>query len=214
MRSIFSIWRDNGRLDYGIARPSGLAPAGKIGMAVVVLAVAAIGVRGVYSAMTANDELDTMAQAVPAPVIDAGRAVADPPATKPRPQTVGSAPIGFVPIGGANPITTPDTFTTPASPAVADSRTAPQAAAEAAPPEQAPAKPDAKPHVAKKKFAHRAPAVQVYELPDGRQVTVRRSVRTAYGYAEDRGFQSWDSFGAAPRQGRRSRFFQWGTFGF
>jgi hypothetical protein len=221
MRSIFSIWRDNGRLDYGIARPSGLAPAGKIGMAVVLLAVGAIGVRGVYAVMTANDRLDTLAQAVPTaqpvlaaepatPVIEARRA--SPSTWKARPQTVGSAPISFVPLGGANPVAPPDPSPTPASHVVADSRPAPQPAADAAPPEQA--KPDAKSadaksHFAKKKLktAHHAPAAQVYQLPDGRQVAVRGSVRTAYGYAQNSGFQSWDSFGSA-RQGRRSQFFR------
>jgi hypothetical protein len=217
MRSIFSIWRDNGRLDYGIARPSGLAPAGKIGMAVVVLAVGAIGVRGVYAVMTANDRLDGLAQAAAPPVIEAGRALSGLSTSRPRPQTVGSAPIGFVPLGGANPVIAPDTFPTPASHAVADARSARQPAEDAAPPEPAAAKPDAKRH-AKKKLAHRAPAVQVYELPDGRQVAVRRSVRTAYGYAGDRGFQSgfqsWGNFAGVSRQGRRSQYARSEPFGF
>jgi hypothetical protein len=223
MRSIFSIWRDNGRFDYGIARPSGLTPVGKIGMAVVLLAVGAIGVRGVYAVMTANDRLDALAAAVPTtqavpeaatPVIEVARAVRSPSTWKARPQTVGSAPISFVPLGGANPVTPPDPSPTPASHVVADARPSPQQSADASPeqakPEQAKS-PEGKIHVARRKVAHRAPAAQVYQLPDGRQVTVRGSVRTAYGYAQDRGFQSWGSFGS-PRQERRSQFFRSGSW--
>jgi hypothetical protein len=211
MRSIFSIWRDNGRMDYGIAPPSGLAPAGKFGMAVVALVVAGIGVRSLYSDMAANAELDSLAHAVPAAVVDAGRAMAG--VSRPQSLTVGSAPIGFVPLGAANRFTTPDKFVTPVSAVVADARMAP-AAADAAPPEQAPAKLDQKSKVAKKKSAHRAPAVQVYTLPDGRQVAVRRAVRNAYGYVDGGAFQAWDSFGSAPRQGRRAQSARPGPFGF
>jgi hypothetical protein len=211
MRSIFSIWRDNGRVDYGISPPSGLAPAGKLGLAAVALLVAGIGVRGVYSGIVADDGLDRLAHAVPAAAIDAGRAIAGISESRPRPQpqTIGAAPIGFA----ADRMMTPDRSATPVSPAVADARTV-MAAADAAPLERPPAKPEEKSKGAKKKSVHRAPAVQVYELPDGRQVAVRRAVGTAYGYAENRGFQPWDSFGSVARQGRRAQFAQPGPFGF
>jgi hypothetical protein len=211
MRSIFSIWRDNGRMDYGIAPPGGLAPAGKLGLAAVALLVVGIGVRAVYSGIGADDGLDSLAHAVPAAAIDAGRAIAGISESKPRPrpQTIGATPIGFA----ADRMMRPDRSATPASPAVADARTV-MAAADVAPPEQAPAKPEEKSKVAKKKSARRAPAVQAYTLPDGRQVAVRGAVGSAYGYVENRGFQPWDSFGGVPRQGRRAQFAQPGPFGF
>jgi hypothetical protein len=161
--------------------------------------------------MAADDGLDSLAHAVPAAAIDAGRAIAGISESKPRPQpqTIGAAPIGFV----AERITTRDRSTTPASPAVAGARTA-MAAAEATAPEQAPAKPEEKSKGAKKKSAHRAPAVQVYTLPDGRQVEVRSAVRNAYGYVNGGAFQPWDSFGSAPRQGRRAQSARPAPFGF
>ena len=201
-------------MDYGIAPPAGLAPVGKFGLAAVALVVAGIGVRGVYSGLAADDGLDSLAHAVPAAAIEAGRAIAGISESKPRPQpqtqTIGAAPIGFA----ARRITTPDRSPTPASPVlVADARTL-MAAAEATAPEQAPAKPEEKSKGAKKKSAHRAPAVQVYTLPDGRQVAVRSAMRSAYGYVDRGAFQPWDSFGSVPRQGRRAQSARPGPFGF
>jgi hypothetical protein len=212
MRSIFSIWRDNGRMDYGIAPSGELAPAGKVGLAAVALLVVGIAVRGLYSGMAADDGLNSLTHAVPAAAIDAGRTIAGISESKsrPQPQTIGAAPIGFA----TTRFATPDRPPAPASPAVADARTV-MAAADAVPPELAPAKVEEKPKVAKKKkSAHHAPATQVYTLPDGRQVAVQGAVRNAYGYVENRGFQPWDSFGGAPRQGRRAKLAQPGPFGF
>jgi len=211
MRSIFSIWRDNGRMDYGIAPPAGLSPVGKFGLAAVVLVVAGIGVRSVYSGMAADDGLDSLAHAVPAAAIDAGRAIAGISESKPRPQpqTIGAAPIGFA----ADRITRPDRSPTPALPAMADARTVMEAA-DTSRSEQVPAKAEEKSKGTKKKSAHRAPAVQVYTLPDGRQVAVRSAVRNAYGYVNTGAFQPWDSFGNVPRQGRRAQSARPAPFGF
>jgi hypothetical protein len=214
MGSRFSIWHDNGRLDYGVARPR-LSAAGRLGVAVVTLAVAGISVRSVYPEMIANDELGRLALAVPAAAIDAGRAATGSSVGSPL---IGAAPIGFAPVGVADRVAIPDQFARPALVAFADARTA-TPAADAALPESAAAKPEEqKPEersqVAKKKSAHRAPAVQVYELPDGRHVTMRRAVRNAYGYAGDRGFRPWDGFASAPRSGRRAQISRPAPFGF
>src|SRR5712691_4950236 len=61
MRSIFAIWSDNGRVDYGvdhgIARPRRLTFAARLGVAVVALAAAGMGARNVYSEMVANSKV-------------------------------------------------------------------------------------------------------------------------------------------------------------
>jgi hypothetical protein len=71
-------------------------------------------------------------------------------------------------------------------------------------------KPDQTPRVAKKK-ARSATAVQVYELPDGRHVTVRRATRNAYGYAAGSGFEPWDN-SFASRANRRVHVARPGLF--
>ena len=54
MRSIFAIWSDGGRIDYGTVRPSRLAGARRFGVAMVAVAVAGVGVWNAYSAVVAK----------------------------------------------------------------------------------------------------------------------------------------------------------------
>ena len=55
MRSIFAIWSDNGRAEYGIMRPR-LTSAGRLGIAITAFAVAGMGIGSIYSEMVANSE--------------------------------------------------------------------------------------------------------------------------------------------------------------
>ena len=61
---------------------------------------------------------------------------------------------------------------------------------------------DQKPRAAKKKLARSAPAVQVYQLPDGRQVVVRRLTRNDTRHADGADFDPRDNFMNEPRSGR------------
>jgi len=53
MRSPFTIWSDDGRVDYGVERPK-FPRAKRFGVAVVAFAVAGLGVWNAYSAIVAN----------------------------------------------------------------------------------------------------------------------------------------------------------------
>jgi hypothetical protein len=207
MRSIFAIWLDDGRVDYGITRPR-LTGAGRLVVAALGLAVASVGVRSVYSQMVANADVGSfadlarIADAAPAPAIDVIGAVAV--------STIGTVAIkppvvpqtdGFAPIGVTARITVPDSFTAAESrPIVGVSAQASAATPEMTPIDRPATDPDQgklgeKSRVTKKKRA-RAPAVQ--EWPDGRQV---------------RGpFDPWSGFASAPRQGRRVQMARPGPF--
>jgi hypothetical protein len=202
MRPIFAICLDDGRADYGITRPR-LTFAGRFGIGIIVLAVGGMGVRNVYSQMVANSDSDSMANAVPASVIDEKHATTGSSTAKPQlqPQTIGLAPIGTtVPPAMAKPPlfagSAPNSSITPGEHV--------QVAAEATPIDRIVAKLDEKPRVAKKKPVS---AVQVYELPDGRQVTVRRPTKP-----DTAGFDPW-GFRGAPWSERRVRMARPGPFG-
>jgi len=193
MRSIFAIWSDNGRVDYGIARPR-LTGGMKLGIAIAafaaVIMVAGKGIRNAYLEIVAYYDSDWSANQDPAdsnrdivtapPAINAGhRQARVTAATRPRAQlqTIGLAPIGApdrsaiaepAPVAGAT-----------ANPVIAATDRAPAAA----PPdngatklEENKNKPEEKSRVAKKKRAHRSSVAQVYQLPDGRQVVMRGRV--------------------------------------
>ena len=195
MRSIFAIWSDNGRVDYGIARPR-LTGGMKFGIAIAafaaVIMVAGKGIRNAYLEIVAyydsdwrdsanQDPADSNRDIVTAPpAINAGhRQARVTAATRPRAQlqTIGLAPIGTpdrsvmaepAPVAGAT-----------ANPVIA----ATDRALAAAPPdngatklEENKNKPEEKSQVAKKKRAHRTSVAQVYQLPDGRQVVMRGRV--------------------------------------
>jgi hypothetical protein len=198
MRPKFGIWLDTGRAEYGFARPR-LTVAKRCGIAVVAVAVVGVAVRSVYSPMGANSQLDSLAATVASPATGTDRVTASAPAVKPRtpPQTIGLAPIGTT---DRSAMAEPQAAAEPA-PAPAEHA---QAAAEAAPVDLTPAKVDEskleKPR-AKKKVARSAPAVQVYEMPDGRQVVVRRPTRNDSRYADGAGSDPWGF--RVPRAGQR-----------
>jgi hypothetical protein len=180
----------------------------RLGVGVVALAMAGLGIRSLYSEISANSALDNLASAVLTPANDAGLAAATPPAKTPQSRT-----IGFAPIGATDRVTLPDRFeaaaaSPPAGPAAnpaarhLDQAQAAPAAEEAAI-DRTPAKLEGKPHVAKKKPPRSV--ASVYELPDGRQVTVRHPVRNAYGYAEGAGFDPWNNGARSTRRDRWER---------
>jgi hypothetical protein len=199
MRPKFGMWLDAGRADYGIGQPR-LARAKRWGIMVVALTVGVIAVRNAYWQMGANSELDSLAAAARTTAIDTGRAVAVAPAAKPRspPQTIGLAPIGAT---DRSAIVEPPPVAGPAAPAPGV-----QAAADVAGIDVTPAKVDEnkleKPRVAKKKAARSAPSMQIYEMPDGRQVWMRRPSRTDSRQAGGAGFDPW-GFHEVPRSGQR-----------
>jgi hypothetical protein len=199
MRSIFAIWSDNGRVDYGsIARPR-LTRAIRLGIATAAFAVAAVvagpSIRNVYSEMVANyssDQSDSanhdlanqdlaatnrdIVNAASAPALKAGRRSARLlTGTKPRAQL---RTIGLAPIGAANRSTT--TGPVPNAGSAANPVIAPVDHAQAAEPSgrgvaklEENKKLDEKSRVAKRKPTRSNPAAQVYVLPDGRPVLVR-----------------------------------------
>jgi hypothetical protein len=243
MRSIFAIWSDNGRVDYG-AGPR-LTGAARLGIAVTAFAivgiVASMTIRIVYSQMVANynsdrpdsvsqdstsrdspsrDLADTnrdIANATAAPAITPGRRPARSlAATKPRAQlrTIGLAPIGA-----------PDRSTTAepgpvAGPAAHPAITPVDRAQAAVPSDRGVAKleenkkPDEKSRVAKKKQTRRNSVVQVYELPDGRQVVVRGRAGNDTRSADGADFDPWgNNVATAPRFGRGIHVARPGLFG-
>lgn len=125
--------------------------------------------------MVAGAESDSVANTVLAPVIDGGSATTGSsvmqPQVQPPLQTGGPALIDTT-----NPFTTvkPQLFTG-SSPNPSTTPGEHATAAQATPVDRAGTKLDEKPRVANKKPAS---TVQVYELPDGRQVTVRRPIKT------------------------------------
>jgi hypothetical protein len=241
MRSIFAIWSDNGRVDYGIARPR-LTRAMWLGIAIttfpIVAMVAGVLIRNAYSEMVANynsDRRDSASQdsvsrdatsrdlagtnrdnVTAAPAINPGRRPARSlAATKARAQL---RTIGLAPIGAPNRSTTAELepVGSPAHAAIA-----PVDRAQAAVPsdrgvaklEEDKNKLDEKSRVAKKK-TRRAAVVQVYEMPDGRQVVVhsrtRSDIRQAYGAA----FDPWgNNSTSVPRFGRGIRVARPALFG-
>ena len=76
MRPKFGIWLDTGRAEYRFS-PRRLTRAKRWGVAILALAVGAIGVRSVYSQLGESSELDSLAATTSAaPAIDTGRAPA------------------------------------------------------------------------------------------------------------------------------------------
>jgi hypothetical protein len=215
MRSIFAIWSDNGRLDYGIA-PSRLGGAVRRGIAIVALAVTGMGIWNIYSETFVNyisslrdsanqDWADTnrdVVNAAAASATSVGRPPARSPAAKRRvqPSAIGLALLG-APDRSAIAEPAAGSAANPAiAPADRPSQAAPPsdrgvAKLEENKPEEL--KPDKKSRVAKKRRTHSAPAVQVYQLPDGRQVVVR-------GQANGVNLDLWgNSFANVTRSGRR-----------
>jgi hypothetical protein len=210
MRSIFAIWSDNGRVDYGIARPR-LTGGMKLGIAIAAFAamimVAGKGIRNAYleivasyNSDSANDLADSNRDIVTAPpAINAGHRQAR--AARPRAQL---QTIGLAPIGAPDRSATPE----PAPVATANPVIAPTDRAQAAAPpdngatklEENKNKPEEKTRVVKKKRAHRTSVAQVYQLPDGRQVVMRGRV----GGAD---FGSWGNYYGRPIHMARPWFF-------
>jgi hypothetical protein len=165
MRSIFAIWSNTSREDYGLRRPR-LAPTGRL--CVTLLAVAGIGVGNVYSEFHASSKSDSVVDRV-ASIVRAGRTSV--PTTEPltKSQTVGLAPIGVA-----------DRFTIPDRPTTAESWPVASLAADSPTPRDAQAAPPTgegtpivrSPKVDKKSLgtertpARNNPAFQVYDLPD------------------------------------------------
>ena len=71
MRSIFAIWSNTGREDYGLRRPR-LAPTGRLCVTLLAIAVAGIGVGNVYSEFDASSKSDSVVDRV-ASIFGAGR---------------------------------------------------------------------------------------------------------------------------------------------
>src|SRR5450631_674573 len=162
MRQMFAIWMNSGRVDYGIARPR-LTFAGRFGIVVIATAVGGMGVCNVYSQMVANVESDSLPNTVPALVFEGDHAITGYSNTKPPPQTIGGAEYDPSAVVNPQPVVgfLPNSSITKHA----------QAVAEATPIDRVPTKLDERPQIAKKRPAS---AAQVYQLTDGRQVTVRR----------------------------------------
>lgn len=227
MRSIFAIWSDNGRIDYGVA-PRRLPYVRQLAIATVVFLIAGVGLRTVYSEIVANSKAHNGPSVPDAANTDSSKRdsayltgsagensrAADtgmaPMSAPPRARSVItkrrmlSKTVGLVPIGarGESVITEPRPFAgSAAGPAVASRDQSAGAAAEPMDggfPKLAENKLREKPHVAKKRSVRSASTFQVYELPDGRQVVMRRPGRNDAA-ASDPGN---NSFTNGPRFGR------------
>ena len=192
MRSIFAIWSDNGRVDYGITRPR-LTGTMKLGIAIAtfaaVIMVGGKGIRNVFSDIVASYNSDSTNQdlaesnrdVVTAPrAITAGQRQARSAKPRAQLQTIGLAPIG-APDRSAIAEAAPFAGSA-ANPVIASADQAQVAGPGdrgAAKLEENKNKPEEKSRVAKKKRTPRASVAQVYQLPDGRQVVVRGRVGTA-----------------------------------
>jgi hypothetical protein len=249
MRSIFAIWSDSGRVDYGIAPPR-LTGAMRRGIAVTAFAivgvVATMAIRNVYSQMVGNynsDRRDSVSQdsasrdstsrdspshdladtnrdianATAAPAITPGRRPARSlAATKPRAQL---RTIGFAPIGAPDRSMTAEPG--PVAGSAAHPAITPVDRAQAAVPSdrgvaklEENKKLDEKSRVAKKKQTHRNSVVQIYELPDGREVVVRSRTRNDTRSADGAHFDPWgNNVTTAPRFGRGIHVARPGLFG-
>jgi hypothetical protein len=225
MRSMFAIWSDNGRIDYGVAprRPPHMR---RLAVAAVVFAIAGMGLRTVYSEIVAKvhdspgvsdlagsdsskrdpasrdlaSEIRRVADAAPAPVNDSGRPRAFTTKRRMLSKTIGRIPIGSL---GQSTIAEPQPFASPAgSPAVASAgQSAIPAAgpADGGPPKLAENKLREKPRAAKRRSVRSAPVFQVYESPDGRPVVMRRQGRNDAAASDP-----WNNnFTNGPRFGRR-----------
>lgn len=239
MRSIFAIWSDNGRIDYGTVRPSRLAGARRFGVAMVAVAVAGVGVWNAYSAVvakpTVGDNSDvrddvrdsanrnsTNRDSANRDPADANRDVADvanAASGRPTPRSVAMKrraqlrTIGLAPIGAPNRSTIAEPGSVAGS--VANAAIAPVDRAQAAgPSDRSVAKLEEKSRVAKKKQTRRTSVVQVYELPDGRQVVVRSRAGNDTRQADGADFDpSGNNFTTVPRFGRGIHVARPGLFG-
>jgi hypothetical protein len=240
MRSIFAIWSDDGRIDYGTVPPSRLAGARRFGVAMVAVAVAGIGAWSAYSAVvakpTVGDNSDVRDSAMRDSAMrnstnrdsanrdpaDANRDVADVANAapgRPTPRSVAMKrraqlrTIGLAPIGAPNRSATAELG--PVAGSAANAAIAPVDRAQAAEPsDRGVAKLEEKSRVAKKKQTRRTSVVQVYELPDGRQVVVRSRTGNDTRQADGADFDpSGNNFTTAPRFGRGIHMARPGLFG-
>jgi hypothetical protein len=240
MRSIFAIWSDDGRIDYGTVPPSRLAGARRFGVAMVAVVVAGIGIWNAYSAVvakpTVGDNSDvrdsamrdsanrnsTNQDSANRNLADANRDVADVANAAPGPPTPRSVAmkrraqlrtIGLAPIGASNRSTIAEPGSVAGS--AANAAIAPVDRAQAAEPsDRGVAKLEEKSRVAKKKQTRRTSVVQVYELPDGRQVVVRSRTGNDARLADGADFDpSGNNFTTVPRFGRGIHVARPGLFG-
>ena len=240
MRSIFAIWSDDGRIDYGTVPPSRLAGARRFGVAMVAVAVAGIGAWTAYSAVvakpTVGDNSDVRDSAMrdsanrnsanrdsanrdPA---DANRDVADVANAapgRPTPRSVAMKrraqlrTIGLAPIGAPNRSMTTEPGSVAGSAANAAIASVDRAQA-AEPSDRGVAKLEEKSRVAKKKQTRRTSVVQVYDLPDGRKVVVRSRTENDARQADGADFDpSGNNFTTVPRFGRGIHVARPGLFG-
>jgi hypothetical protein len=205
MRSMFAIFTNSGRANYGIGRPR-VTFAGRFGIVVIAMAVGGMGVGNVYSQMVANAESDSVPNTAPAVVTDGDDASTDSSNTKPPPQTIGLSPNGMYDLPTlVNP--------QPIAGFASNSSIAPgehaQTAAQAAPIDRVPVKLNERTPIAKKKSAA---AVQVYALADGRQVTLRRPASINSKHADTAGFDPW-GLRDLPWSGDRVHLARPGSFG-
>lgn len=226
MRSIFAIWSDNGRIDYGVSRPR-LPRVRRLAIATAVFLVAGIGLSTVYSAIVTNSKMhdgpsvngsanadsskrDAAYSDANRDSANENRHVADAaPAPRPRAITTKrrmlSKTIGLVPIGSLAQSTiaeSPPSAGSAANPPVASADVSARATTELTdrePPKLVENKLRDKAHVAKKKSVRSASALRAHGLADGRQVVMRRPPRNDAA-AFDPGN---DNFTNVPRFGRR-----------
>jgi hypothetical protein len=245
MRSIFAIWSDDGRIDYGTVPPSRLAGARRFGVAMVAVVVAGIGIWNAYSAVvakpTVGDNSDvrdsamrdsanrnsTNQDSANRNLADANRDIADVANAapgRPTPRSVAMKrraqlrTIGLAPIGASNRSTTAEPGSVAGSAANAAIALVDRAQA-AEPSDRGVAKLeenklDEKSRGAKKKQTRRTSVVQVYELPDGRQVVVRSRTGNDARQADGADFDpSGNNFTTVPRFGRGIHVARPGLFG-
>jgi hypothetical protein len=240
MRSMFAIWSDDGRIDYGTVPPSRLAGARRFGVAMVAVVVAGIGIWNAYSAVvakpTVGDNSDvrdsamrdsanrnsTNQDSANRNLADANRDIADVANAapgRPTPRSVAMKrraqlrTIGLAPIGAPNRSTIAEPGSVAGS--AANGAIAPVDRAQAAEPsDRGVAKLEEKSRVAKKKQTRRTSVVQVYELPDGRQVVARSRTGNDARQADGADFDpSGNNFTTVPRFGRGIHVARPGLFG-
>ena len=245
MRSIFAIWSDDGRIDYGTVPPSRLSGARRFGVAMVAVAVAGLGIWNAYSAVvakpTVGDNSDVRDSAMRDSAMrdsanrnstnrdsanrdpaDANRDVADVANAapgRPTPRSVAMKrraqlrTIGLAPIGAPNRSMTAEPGSVAGSAANAAIASVDRAQA-AEPSDRGVAKLEEKSRVAKKKQTRRTSVVQVYDLPDGRQVVVRSRTGNDTRQADGADFDpSGNNFTTVPRFGRGIHVARPGLFG-
>jgi hypothetical protein len=200
MRQKFPVWSGHGRSEFG---PSGLSLAARYGGGLIVVAVAAIGIGNVYSQIVIGPEPGSVADGVAGSIFGIGRVNPAPPTPRPQPQS-----IGFAAIGASDPARADRLAAAPlpalAQPSVESHSAESHSAQPAQPGQQADTQPAAEtptpvdPPQPKrgeksrsgKKYARSA--TEVVQLPDGRQVVMRRTSRAEARYTDGRNFDSWN----------------------